>query len=145
MEGIIVNVFFAVIGWVCGTIVAGGVGALLTSVGMLTRLAYHSGTQEKVKHYENCVVLGLTAGIFLSIYAPGLMFEKGQIIAVILFVILGICMGAYVGCLAMALAEALDVSAIMLRRINVKKYLWMISIAAALGKLVGNIIYFFGD
>jgi hypothetical protein len=43
----------------------------------------------------------------------------------------------------MALSEALDVSTIFFRRLNIKNYLWMIMLAAAIGKFVGNLVYFF--
>ena len=136
-------VLLGLIGMAAGVIIAGGAGAILTTVGILTRLAFHSHTQNRVRHYENCVVFGVVIGTLLFIYMPDLHLSgNGSLMADVLTGSIGCFMGIFVGCLAMALSEALDVSAIFFRRLKIQNYLWMIMLAAAIGKFVGNIIYF---
>ena len=43
-------IILVIIGISSGTLVAGGVAALLTSVGVVTRVAYHTGTSKKIVH-----------------------------------------------------------------------------------------------
>ena len=138
------NIILGLIGMASGVIVAGGTGALLTSVGVLTRLAFHSKTEQKVHHYENCVILGVVIGTVASVYVPNIqVFGHTDWMPSIIVGVIGCCMGIFVGCLAMALSEALDVSTIFFRRLNIKNYLWMIMLAAAIGKFFGNLVYFF--
>lgn len=137
-------ILLSLIGMASGVIIGGGTGAILTTVGILTRLAFHSNTQKQVRHYENCVILGVVVGTLVFLYMPGLqLFESESLVAGGLIGAIGCFMGIFVGCLAMALSEALDVSAIFFRRLKIQNYLWGIMLAAAIGKFVGNMIYFF--
>ena len=54
----------------------------------------------------------------------------------------GFFTGVFVGCLAMSLTEALDASAILFRRIKFRGDPRYVLLAAAMGKFVGNWIYF---
>ncbi len=123
---------------------AGGVAALLTSVGVVTRLAYHTGTDKKIVHYENCIIAGSIMGNAILLYEPRMnLLDKTPVVWAPIIILTGVCMGIFVGCLAMSLAESLDVSSIFFRRLGIKKYLWMVILAVAIGKFIGNIIYFF--
>lgn len=123
---------------------AGGVAALLTSVGVITRLAGHTGTNTKMIHYENCVITGSVIGNLLIIYRPEMNLSKvTPALWGIIIIITGLAMGMFVGCLAMSLAESLDVTSIFFRRLGMKKYLWMVILAVAIGKFIGNILFFF--
>lgn len=50
--------------------------------------------------------------------------------------------GIFVGCLALSLAEALDVSTIIFRKFNIRNHTKYVLLAVAVGKFIGNIIYF---
>lgn len=127
-----------------GTLVAGGVAALLTSVGVVTRVAYHTGTSKKIVHYENCIIAGSIIGNAVVIYEPRMNLQSvTPVVWIPLITLMGICMGIFVGCLAMSLAEALDVSSISFRRMEISHYLWMVILAVAIGKFAGNILFFF--
>lgn len=127
-----------------GALVSAGISALLTSIGVITRIAYHTKTNKRIRHYENCIILGAIIGNICVIYEPSMqLVNHTQIISFTLLVLIGICMGIFVGCLAMSLAEALDATSILFRRLRISKYLWMVLLAVAIGKFTGNLLYFF--
>ena len=137
-------IILVIIGISSGTLVAGGVAALLTSVGVVTRVAYHTGTSKKIVHYENCIIAGSIIGNAVVIYEPRMNLQSvTPVVWIPLITLMGICMGIFVGCLAMSLAEALDVSSISFRRLEISHYFWMVILAVAIGKFAGNILYFF--
>ncbi len=137
-------IILVIIGISSGTLVAGGVAALLTSVGVVTRVAYHTGTSKKIVHYENCIIAGSIIGNAVVIYEPRMNLQSvTPVVWIPLIILMGICMGIFVGCLAMSLAEALDVSSISFRRMEISHYLWMVILAVAIGKFAGNILFFF--
>ncbi len=137
-------IILVIIGISSGTLVAGGVAALLTSVGVVTRVAYHTGTSKKIVHYENCIIAGSIIGNAVVIYEPRMNLQSvTPVVWIPLITLMVICMGIFVGCLAMSLAEALDVSSISFRRLEISHYLWMVILAVAIGKFAGNILYFF--
>lgn len=128
-------IILVIIGISSGTLVAGGVAALLTSVGVVTRVAYHTGTSKKIVHYENCIIAGSIIGNAVVIYEPRMNLQSvTPVVWIPLITLMGICMGIFVGCLAMSLAEALDVSSISFRRLEISHYLWMVILAVAIGK-----------
>ena len=56
-----------------------------------------------------------------------------------------LCTGIFVGVLAMALTEVLNVLPILLRRTRLTKGLPWLILAFALGKVVGSLVYFLID
>lgn len=54
----------------------------------------------------------------------------------------GLFSGIFVGCLAVSLAEVIDVIPILSRRIGLKVGMRYFLLAIAIGKLVGSLIYF---
>lgn len=127
----------AIVGLGSGFIVAGGVFALISSVGIIPRLAGKTHTGKFVRRYEDCVILGGTLGNLLSIYNFAL--PVGSIGAAIY----GICAGIYVGVLALSLAESINATAVFSRRANLKMGLCAIVLAVALGKGFGAFLMFF--
>lgn len=134
------SIVLIIFGLSIGTIVAGGVSALITAIGVVTRIAFRTETTDRVMVYEYCVLFGASLANIIYIYNlnAGLNITLGYFI----ISIIGLFMGIFVGCIAMSLAEALDVSTIFFRRLKLKKYLGIVIIAAALGKFMGNILYF---
>ena len=88
--------------------------------------------------YENAIILGGILGnlatVFLDIRLPfGHAFVG----------LFGISAGIFVGCNAMALAEALKTFPIIFRRMKLKVGLSYLVLAFALGKTLGSLLYFF--
>lgn len=137
---ILQSILIGIIGIAAGVITACGVCAVLTTVSVITRIAWKTGTGDKIRIYENCILAGAVISTYVYIYEPG--FEINQVISKGIIGFLGLFFGIFVGCLAVSLAEALDASTIMFRRIKFTKNIKYILLAVALGKFVGNLIYF---
>lgn len=136
-----IQVLLAVIGLSSGFAVAGGVFALIVSLKLLPRLAGVTHTAKHIFLYEDTILLGALLGNIISVFSPALVSSFGGLI-VTLF---GLFAGIYVGCLAIALAEVLNVIPIMLRRVNMQKGSGLALLAIALGKGAGAFAqYFFG-
>lgn len=123
-----------------GSFVSSGVCALLTSVGIVTRVAWVTKTMDKIKCYENCILIGAAGSNIIYICHPELSVISA--ISQIMLAVIGLFFGIFVGCLAMSLAEALDASTILFRRIKLKKNFKYIILAVAIGKFIGNILYY---
>lgn len=131
------DILFAIVGLGSGFIVAAGVFALVSSVGVITRMAGVTHTGKYVRLYEDSVVLGATAGNILSVYNFKLPVGVAGIS------IYGICAGIYVGVLALSLAESINATAIFSRRAMLEKGLAFIVLSIALGKGLGAFLMFF--
>lgn len=134
------SLLIGIIGISAGVFTACGVCAVLTTVSVITRIAWKTGTTDRIRVYERCILAGAVMSTYLYIYEPVLGIHSVLSGGIIGF--LGIFFGIFVGCLAVSLAEALDASTIMLRRIKLSKNIKYILLAVALGKFVGNLIFF---
>lgn len=125
------QLLLAVIGFGGGATVAAGVFALITSIGVMARLAGKTHTGRYAKVYETAVTLGGTLGNLWYLYQFQLPLGN------IFLVISGVTIGIYVGVLVMSLAESLDVTAIFTRRIRLSQGIAWVILGLALGKGFG--------
>jgi len=129
----------AVIGFGSGLVIAGAVYAFLTIVGVVPRLAQKTLTTRHIKGYESALALGgifgTLAGIF-SFYIPIGSFGA---------VAISLAGGIFIGCLAMSLAEVLNVIPILTRRARMQRGMFFLVLAIALGKMAGSLLYFLVD
>ena len=130
---------FTIIGLSCGVITAGGIFGLITKLQLLTRFADASDTKDYLMTYENAILWGATLGNIIYLFPISIDLPYANII----FIILSLFCGMFVGCLGMALAEALNVTAVFSRRIRLHAHLEVIILAASIGKLLGSLFYFF--
>lgn len=130
----------AVTGLSGGTLVAAGVFALITSTGVMTRLAGKTHTAAHIRLYETMVILG---GIWWNAFwVFSINFNLSAPVHNVLQFVMGICQGIFVGCLAVSLAEALNATAIFARRIKIKTGVSFIILSAAIGKIIASLIQF---
>jgi len=130
------QLFLAAVGIGAGTVVAGGVYALITSAGLMARLVGKTHTAKYAKVYETCVVLGGTFGNLWSLYRFRVPLGKGFL------AVCGLTFGIYVGVLVMSLAESLNVTAIFTRRVRLSKGIPWVILGIALGKGLGALLYY---
>ena len=123
----------AIIGFAGGVSVAAGTFALITALGIIPRLASRMGVAEHVYKLESAIVLGGTIGSLLSVYHfPMRIGDVGIIIC-------GLFAGIFVGCLSMALAEAIRVFPILCQRINLNYGIYLLIFMMAAGKALGTL------
>lgn len=134
------QLLLAIIGLSAGFVVSGGVFALITSTGLMPRLAGKSHTGKWVRLYETMAVLGGTLGNIFFIYQIPL--SAGSFAGAVLLALFGLFSGIFVGCLAVSLSEAVNTTAIFSRRVKLKQGLSFIVLSLAIGKMIGTIIQF---
>ena len=91
------------------------------------------GVAEHVYKLESAIVLGGTIGSLLSVYHfPMRIGDVG-------IIIFGVFAGIFVGCLSMALAEAIRVFPILCQRINLNYGIYLLIFMMAAGKALGTL------
>jgi len=133
---IIKHIASVVIGLGSGLVVAGAVYAFITIVGVVPRLAQKTHTTDSIRVYESALALGGIFGTLAGVFQFYLPIGHVMVVSTAVFA------GIFVGCLAMSLAEVLNVIPILTRRTRLQKGMFLLVLAVALGKLVGALMYF---
>lgn len=129
-------IILIIMGFGGGVVVSGGVFAFIAIIGIVPRLAQKTQTQDCISIYEDAIMLG---GIFGTIImVSGLRVMLGHFFAALY----GFFAGIFIGCLAVSLAEILDVIPIITRRLSLKVGMAYFIVALAIGKLTGSLLYF---
>lgn len=124
-------VLIAVIGFASGVTVSAGIFAFITMIGIIPRFAGRTKTAKCMLLYEDMVIIGATTGNTMYLYHYDV--ELGPI-GILMF---GLFSGIFIGCVAVALAEILNVIPVFMARLRIKKGISYFIIALALGKGIG--------
>mgnify|MGYP000483553511 CR=1 FL=1 len=124
-----------VVGFAGGLLVGGGMAALFTLLQIVPRLLQAGKCRSLIRLMPVCVMGGALAASLIDM--GWLPFSPGR--AVLLAV--AVLMGAFVGMLAMALAEALQMLTITVKHASIARAAIILIIAMAGGKLVGSVLY----
>ncbi len=127
----------SVIGFSGGIIVGGGLIAFLTVLGVISRLMHITSTYDYTFILSWVVLLGAATGCIISIFTYTTHLPQ------IVSAGFGMVMGIFVGLLASALAEVINVIPISADRMNVTDYVHVLIIVLAFGKIFGSLIYWF--
>ncbi|HHW39419.1 MAG TPA: stage V sporulation protein AB [Bacillales bacterium] len=123
------------IGFAGGLAVGAGFVAFLTVLGVIPRLTQLTKTMKCIHLYEWGVVLGAIAGGWIGLRETIYQFSS-------LFVIpIGLANGIFVGMLAAALTEVLNVWPILAKRIGVRDKLIILLSAIFFGKIFGSLFH----
>lgn len=136
-DSVLIIILKIIMGLSSGFLVSGGMYALITTLGIINRLAQDTHTASRIKLYEECVIWGATIGNVIWIYSvpiPSKMF---------FYIFFGLISGIYAGCLAVALAEVIKTIPVFIFRTGIREGLGFIILSMAIGKCVGGIVYFF--
>ncbi|WP_157812000.1 stage V sporulation protein AB [Alteribacter populi] len=123
------------IGFAGGIAVGSGFVAFLTVLGIIPRLAQLSSTSRLITKYESAVILGALAGAWMSLGSP--MFTITKLVAIPV----GLAAGIFVGLLAAALTEVLNVFPILAKRVGVDERITWLLFAIVLGKITGSLFH----
>lgn len=138
-EIILINIFMIFIGFSSGAVVSGGVFAFINAMGIIPRMAIRTKTKAYGKFYEDVIVLG---GLFATIIN---LFVIELKIPNFIISVFALCVGMFMGMLAVALAEVLNVIPIIMRRNRMTKGLPWLVLSISIGKMVGSLVYFLVD
>ena len=134
---ILKNMFLAFVSAAFGLVVSGGYLALISMIGIVPRLASSSKTGKYIIVYENAIIYGAFLGTVFYSYPISLV--KGPVIPAMAATFSGV----FIGCLAGALAEVVNVIPIFSRRSKMRKGIPYVIYALGFGKGVGVLIQFF--
>lgn len=124
-----------VIAFSSGIIISGAVFAFIAIIGVVPRLAQKTRTEDKIRFYEEVIIWG---GILGTV---SMMFDLYIPIGKFLTVVYATFIGIFFGCLAVSLAEILNVIPILTRRGRIQTGLKYFITAVAIGKLIGSLLY----
>ena len=133
------EIFLIIFSVASGLMVSAGVFAFIAAIGIIPRMAWRTGTRHYVRFYEDVIVLGGLFGtttMFVDYRLPPWWW---------LIIAVAALEGVFVGVLAMALTEVLNVMPILMRRARLTKGLQWIILSFALGKVAGSLIYYLVD
>ncbi len=136
---ILKNLILILLGIGGGAVISGAVFAFISIIGVVPRLAEKTKTNKYIMFYENVIIAGGIFGVFSIVYNYYLP------IGVIPTMLYGLFIGIFYGCLAVSLAEVLNVIPILTRRTMLNRGIKYFIIAIALGKALGAIIYYCVD
>ena len=119
---------------VAGSATAAGYVAFITLLGVFQKLIEKYKTARYIRLLEDMIIAGVTAATLIDLM--DIVLPLG-IWGLAIFSLAG---GVFVGCLAGALAETLNIFPILSRRFNIREWLPYVLVAAALGKACGSII-----
>ncbi len=129
--------FMILFGLASGLAIAAGFVAFITLIGVFAKMSERTSTSSKCILYENCIMLGAVAGNIVSLY------QFPVPIGYIGLIIVGMFGGIFVGCLAGALSEVLNIFPILERRLKLRKGLPYVIVAIAIGKVVFTYLQYY--
>lgn len=127
----ILYMFFCAI---AGSAIAAGYVAFITLLGVFQKLIEKYKAAGYIKTVETMIIAGVTLFNLVSLF--NLPLPLG-IWGLCIFNLFG---GVFVGCLAGALAETLNIFPILSRRFKIRIWLPYVLIAAGIGKAIGSIV-----
>jgi stage V sporulation protein AB len=124
-----------VIGFAGGLLVGGGMAALFTLLQIVPRLLQVARCRSAIRWMPIGIMGGSVAAVMVSL--GWMRLDPGKAVLLIAAVL----MGVFVGMLAMALAEALQMLTITVKHGAIARAAILLIIAMAGGKLVGSVLY----
>lgn len=120
-----------------GIAVGGGVIALIIVLDMVPRLAQLTSSYNKVHWYEGALIGGSLLGTLSDFWNWSISAGSWAELAV------GLFDGVFIGLLAAALTEVLNVLPILAKRLNMTRYLFRLFMAMVCGKVAGSLFDWF--
>ncbi len=132
--GVMKYITVPLVGFSNGIMVGGGVVALLALLDIIPRFAQITNTYDYVNLYETIIVIASMLASLISL--TGIVVNLGRIMVVIV----GFSIGIFIGVLASALAEVLNVLPVIIRRFKLEGYTIFIVYSLIFGKVLGSLL-----
>lgn len=134
----IVNSFILIIiGLSGGLVVGSGFVAFLAVLGIIPRLTQLTKTYQFIQVYEWAIILGAVSAGWMSLRDTVLFQSELWLIPI------GLFSGMFIGMLAAALTEVLNVFPILAKRIGFGEKIVVLLMAIVLGKIIGSLFHWF--
>lgn len=128
------KIIMILIGLGGGLLEGAGVASFLTLLDIVPRLTQLTNSYKYVSFYQNILIISSVS------VTLGLFFNIKLYLSKFLLIPIGLFFGMYIGLLAGALAEILNVIPVLERRLKLKKNIYYPMIAISLGKVIGSLI-----
>ena len=133
---IIVNSFILIIiGLAGGLVVGSGYVAFISVLGIIPRLTQLTKTYKYIYVYEFAIILGTVILGWMSLRDTILFQSEYWLIPI------GLFCGVFIGMLAAALTEVLNVFPILAKRIGFGDKIIMLLMAIVFGKIIGSLFH----
>ncbi|MTI49181.1 stage V sporulation protein AB [Sporosalibacterium faouarense] len=126
--------FLVIFGLSGGALVGTASAAFITLLDIIPRLAQVTNSQHLIRLYERVIVTSGVIITFFHLLGISINLNKYLIIPI------GFIMGAFVGLLASALAEVINVIPVLVRTLKIRSYVYYALLAISLGKMIGSLI-----
>ncbi|KAB3531479.1 stage V sporulation protein AB [Alkaliphilus serpentinus] len=128
------NIIAVIVGLSNGVVVGSGIVALITLLDIIPRLAQLTNTTKYIIWYENVIITGAVLAAFTSLTNYTIPMNTSVVM------IAGLFMGIFIGLLASALAEVMNVLPVIVRRVRLEGFVIYILYALIFGKVIGSFI-----
>ncbi|MBU5345432.1 stage V sporulation protein AB [Paenibacillus lautus] len=137
MMSILQGIFTCVLGVAGGIAVGGGVIALIIVLDIIPRLSQLTATYSRVHWYEGALIAGSFIGTVADFWRWSV--PLGPVVSTVI----GLMCGIFIGMLAAALTEVLNVLPILAKRLRLTGYLFGLLMAMVAGKVAGSLFDWF--
>lgn len=137
MKHLITHTIEIVIGFSSGIVIGAGYLAIMTVLGVLPRLAQLSKTTSHINRFGFAPIVGVIVGTYMTFFDITLSLHNVSLI------IWGFIQGIFIGMVAAALAEILNVFPLLSRRIGLQRHLFSLLLAIVCGKVIGSLFQWF--
>lgn len=132
---IVNSAILVIVGLSGGLVVGSGYVAFLAVLGVIPRLTQLTKTNKFIHVYELAIILGTVIIGWMSLRNTMLFQSKLWLIPI------GLFCGVFIGMLAAALTEVLNVFPILVKRIGFGEKILMLLMAIVLGKIAGSLFH----
>lgn len=127
-----------VTGFAWGVVTGGAIASFFCVLEVIPRLAQLTQTRGAMRLYETVMGLSMAASSFAFDQGFALPARHWPTCTKLATAITGALMGIYIGMLASALAEVLNVLPVLARRFDVEQHMRLLVLSLMLGKLLGS-------
>jgi stage V sporulation protein AB len=132
---IVNSVILIIIGLAGGLVVGTGFVAFLAVLGIIPRLTQLTKTNHFIQVYEWAIILGTVITGWMSLRGTVLFQSELWLIPI------GLFSGMFIGMLAAALTEVLNVFPILAKRIGLGDKIVILLMAIVFGKIIGSLFH----
>ncbi len=124
------------VGFAGGLAVGASVTAFFTVLGVTGHIVKWSKSKDFILVYEICFMLGALFSCW--IYFSDITIKYLEFLTIPL----GFLFGIFIGMIAAALTETLDIISIAANKLKIANWIYLIVIVVLLGKVVGSLVFF---
>ncbi|PMC39780.1 stage V sporulation protein AB [Bacillus sp. UMB0899] len=132
---IVNSIILIIIGLSGGLVVGSGFVAFLAVLGIIPRLTQLTKTYQFIHVYEGAIILGAVLVGWVSL-RNSMLFQSE-----LWLVPIGLLCGIFIGMLAAALTEVLNVFPILAKRVGLGEKIVVLLMAIVFGKIVGSLFH----